>query len=236
MKEWVFFDVGETLVSPRPSFGRAIQEICEAAGAPLRTDDVDRVADECFKIFLDFLASVDDEKMFSTSFEKSKRFWTRYYSLFLERAGAPRHSIKNLAEHIYKELTSFDRYGVFDDAVPVLERLSAEGFRIGVISNWEAWLDDLLDHLGIGRFLEVRVISGSEGLEKPDREMFRRALERAGVHPSKAVHVGDDPRADAEPAHDVGMTPVIIDRRNRHPETPWTRIETLADLPGVLGL
>jgi putative hydrolase of the HAD superfamily len=236
LTEWVFFDAGETLVSPRPSFGRAIEEICLASGVSLDTDDADRVADECFKSFLDFLALVDEDRCFSVSPEKSRRFWTRYYSAFLEKAGAPQDSIEELSHHIYEELSRFDRYGVFEDAEPTLERISEAGLRIGVISNWEPWLDGLLDHLEIGRFIEVRVISGREGIEKPDREMFARALDRANVHSSRAVHVGDDPRADAEPAAEIGMTPIVIDRRGRHPEVPWTRIENLRELPDLLGI
>ncbi len=234
--EWVFFDAGETLVSPRPSFGQAIAEICEAAGVRLLAEDVDSVADECFRSFLDFLAMVDEDRCFSVSPEKSRRFWTRYYARFLEKAGAPSANIPELAVHVYDELSSFDRYGAFEDVEPALEAVFEAGLGIGVISNWEPWLDELLDYLGLGRYLEVRVISGREGLEKPDRRMFLRALQRAGVEPQAAVHVGDDPRADAEPAASLGMTPVIIDRRGRHPELPWIRIHTLTRLPDVLGI
>lgn len=236
MTEWVFFDAGETLVSPRPTFGRAIAEICEASGVRLDTDDVDRVADECFKSFLDFLALVEEDGCFSVSPAKSRRFWTRYYSAFLEKAGAPRESIAELTHRIYEELTSFERYGAFEDAEPTLRSLHDAGLRMGVISNWEPWLDDLLDHLGIGCFLEVRVISGREGIEKPNPEMFLRALGRAGVRPSRAVHVGDDPRADAEPAAALGITPIVVDRRRRHPDVAWTRMARLTELPGLLGL
>jgi len=234
--EWVFFDAGETLVSPRPSFGRAIEEICSNAGVVLETEDVDRVADECLKSFLDFLALVDEDRCFSLSPDKSRRFWTRYYSLFLEKAGAPRARLDELAHHIYDEFLKFERYAAFGDVLPTLERLSAAGLGIGVISNWEPWLEDLLDHLRLGEFISVKVISGREGIEKPNREMFERALERAGVHASRAVHVGDDPKADAEPAAELGIEPVIIDRRSRHPEVTWKRIESLKDLPRIIGV
>jgi hypothetical protein len=38
----------------------------------------------------------------------------------------------------------------------------------------------------VTRFFEVRVISGVEGMEKPDPAIFRLALDRMGVEPADA--------------------------------------------------
>ena len=48
------------------------------------------------------------------------------------------------------------------------------------MSNFEAWLEDLLALLGVRDRFPVRVISGIEGYEKPDPRMFRVALDRRG--------------------------------------------------------
>jgi putative hydrolase of the HAD superfamily len=232
--EWVFFDAGETLVSPRPSFGKAIVQICREAGVFLDEDRAEEVADRCFKEFLDLLARFDEDRLFSTSPEKSRRFWTRYYTEFLLRMGMHQKVARDLSNHLYDELSNFERYGVFEDVEPVLERLDDAGLQMGVISNWEPWLDELLDYLGIGRFLRVRVISGKEGVEKPDPAMYRRALLRAQTLPEVSLHVGDDPRADGEPASGLGMSFVLVDRRGRHQETRWPKISSLLQLPEFL--
>ena len=43
------------------------------------------------------------------------------------------------------------------------EALVAAGYRLGLISNFESWLERLLVDLDLARFFEVRVISGLEG-------------------------------------------------------------------------
>ena len=86
------------------------------------------------------------------------------------------------------------------------------------------------------RYFPVRVISGIEGVEKPDPAIFRIAMERAGVSAAESVYVGDNPVFDALPAEEAGMAAVIVDRRNRFPEYEGARIASLDELPGVLGL
>ena len=89
-----------------------------------------------------------------------------------------------------------------------------------MISNFEAWLDRLLGELGVRSSFAVRVISGIEGIEKPDPRIFELAMERAGVEPERSVYVGDNPEFDVDPALAVGMLPVLIDRRDRFPDAP----------------
>ncbi|HEY6678137.1 MAG TPA: HAD-IA family hydrolase, partial [Actinomycetota bacterium] len=110
------------------------------------------------------------------------------------------------------------------------------GLKLGVVSNFEEWLERLLARLGVTGFFDVRVISGIEGMEKPDPRIFRLAVERADVTPERSAYVGDNPEFDVDPAAAAGMFPVLLDRRERFPDATATRITTLDDLPAVLGL
>jgi len=78
------------------------------------------------------------------------------------------------------------------------------------------------------------VISGREGVEKPDLRIFELALERLSIEPADAMYVGDNPEFDVVPAATLGMTPVLIDRRGRYPEAEGTRITDLRELPGLV--
>jgi HAD superfamily hydrolase (TIGR01549 family) len=118
----------------------------------------------------------------------------------------------------------------------MLRRLRDAGLRLGIISNFEEWLERLLDQLRVREYFDVRVISGVEGMEKPDPRIFELAMSRAGVDAGSSVHVGDSPTFDVEPAGALGMFPVLIDRRERFPDAPGTRIASMRELPGVLGL
>jgi putative hydrolase of the HAD superfamily len=114
--------------------------------------------------------------------------------------------------------------------------LEARGLRLGIVSNFEEWLERLLEVVGVTRFFDVRVISGREGVEKPDPKIFLLALDRAGVGPEHSAYVGDNVHFDIEPAAEVGMLPVLLDRRGRYPDHDGIRITTMSQLPGVLGV
>mgnify|MGYP003508497784 FL=1 len=125
---------------------------------------------------------------------------------------------------------------MFDDVPPVLDRLRDAGLVLGVVSNFEEWLERLLEELGVRRYFQVSVISGVEGFEKPDPRIFQLAMARADVTPERSVYVGDNPEFDVDPALALGMFPVLIDRRDRFLDAPGPRITAMDQLPSLLGV
>jgi len=228
----VFFDAGETLVSPHPSFP-------ELLATTLKREGHDHVTPDLVRDRVHVVAHVFDEaavqgRLWSTSPEESRAFWAMVYRTLLAELEVP--FTDEMAATLYGTFTDVANYQLFDDAVPVLEKLRDAGLRLGLISNFEEWLERLLEHLDVTRFFETRVISGIEGMEKPDPAIFRLALHRLGVQPAESVYVGDNVTFDVEPAEAVGMSGVLIDRRGRHEDFTGTRITSLDELPGVLGL
>jgi putative hydrolase of the HAD superfamily len=227
----VFFDAGETLVHPSPTFPDLFAAILRREGHDV---DPDTVRARIHVVFDRFRRAAETNELWTTSPERSRRFWNDVYGIFLRELGVPHGN--GLVDTLYREFTDTSNYALFEDVPPVLDRLRAAGLTLGVVSNFEEWLDRLLEELGVRSSFDVRVISGIEGLEKPDPRIFRLALERAGVGPSASVYVGDNPELDVGPASAVGMFPVLIDRRARYAEVPGARITSMGQLPHVLGL
>ncbi len=226
----VFFDAGETLVHPHPTFPDLFARVLRREGFDVAPETI---RDRIHVVFDRFKRAAETNELWTTSTEKSRRFWHDVYEIFLRELEIPTGD--GLIDTVYEEFTDLANYALFDDVVPTLDRLRGAGARLGVVSNFEEWLERLLDQLGIRDYFAVRVISGIEGLEKPDPRIFELAMERAGVGPEGSVYVGDDPEFDVDPALAVGMFPVLIDRRGRFPDAPGTRIRSLAELPSVLG-
>ena len=231
----VFFDAGETLVYPHPSFAELFAEVLREGGDPIDPADVREVVHASSDAFTKLMLS-DEALNWSTSPERSRALWDVVYRMFLAETNIPEAEHERLVVALYERFRNLASYRLHPDVVPTLQRLQKMELKLGLISNFEDWLEQLLETLEIGQFFEVSVISGIEGVEKPNTRIFEIALARAGVEPAHAVYVGDNPIFDAEPAQRAGMIPVVIDRGDRHPDSGFLRITSLEDLPEALRL
>jgi putative hydrolase of the HAD superfamily len=230
----VFFDAGETLLYPHPSFAELFAEVLREHGHRVDPARVQEIVSASSSRFNEILSS-DEARLWSTSPERSRALWDDLYRSFLEDLGV-HDALDRLADALYARFTDLASYRLHPDAVPTLDRLRPTGLTLGLISNFEEWLEGLLESLQVAHFFDVTVISGVEGVEKPDARIFHLALQRAGVEPERSVYVGDNPAFDIEAARAVGMVPVLIDRRGRHEDTDAIRITSLEDLPAAIGL
>jgi putative hydrolase of the HAD superfamily len=233
MIEAVFFDAGETLLSPYPSWSELSAQVLVGRGHEV---SVEQMREAWRQGGQHFLRAADEGRTFSTSHGESHRFWTTLYAdmlSFLQIAdeGAP--------QVLYETFSDPSTYRLFPDAVPTVEEFRSQGLKVGVISNFEGWLKTLLDVLEIRELFDVVAISGDLGWEKPDVRIFEWAMNEVGVERKTSLHVGDSPNFDAQPAHDLGMTGVLLDRHGRWAdlEAPYPRVSTLGELvPLVEGL
>jgi putative hydrolase of the HAD superfamily len=92
----------------------------------------------------------------------------------------------------------------FAGAVEALGRLRAAGLTLACVSNWDVGLAEQLDRAGVARLFETVVSSAELGAEKPEPAVFLVALERLGVAPARALHVGDSD-GDREGAAAAGL-------------------------------
>jgi 2-haloacid dehalogenase len=109
-------------------------------------------------------------------------------------------------------VTHFDRAlpGPVPGSAAVVEELIAAGVRVYGLTNWSA---ETFHHAvpaapAIGRLAEV-VVSGREGLVKPDPRIFALAAQRFGLRPASTVFVDDSPR-NVEAAAGAGYDAVLF--------------------------
>lgn len=112
-----------------------------------------------------------------------------------------------LSEHFFATYTSLCVPSA--DTASTLRELRARERKLGVITNGPSALQRRkLAALALDRSFDTILVSGEEGVRKPDAEIFRRALARLGVAPHEAMFVGDHPVADVEGAHAAGLLAV----------------------------
>ena len=117
----------------------------------------------------------------------------------------------------------------------MLAELKHRSFRLGIITNGPGGLQlSSIRALGIEPYFDVVLVSGIEGVSKPDPRIFIKALEALEVEPHEAVYVGDHPANDVEAAKAVGMASVW----KRDPQYEAANadyvIDDLGELPKVL--
>ena len=158
--------------------------------------------------------------------------WLRTRALLehAREAGYPEAMAHEAFEVFY---SARNRVELYDDVLPALERLSAR-YRLFAVSNGNA---DLVA-VGIAGWFEAALAAREAGCLKPDPRIFRLLLDRAGLGPDDALHVGDDPLADVEGARRAGLDAVWVNRRG----DPWPdglapparAVRSLAELASLL--
>jgi putative hydrolase of the HAD superfamily len=142
--------------------------------------------------------------------------------------------------HAY-EIRPIPDLALFSDAIPVLQALREQSYKIGLITNsmLPMWMRDVeLEAYDILEYFDVRITSGDMGYIKPHPHIYERALELLGVGPEQALFVGDRPEYDIAGANEAGLTSVLISHhyldRELNNVQPDYIISSLSDLLPIL--
>jgi REG-2-like HAD superfamily hydrolase len=109
------------------------------------------------------------------------------------------------------------------------------GPKIGVISNFDDRLPQILEALKLSQYFDVIVTSHGVKSAKPDRAIYDHAMKAAGVTDASACyHIGDKESTDVAGALNAGWRPVRFNEEFDEDLPDWEVVETpdVEDLPG----
>jgi putative hydrolase of the HAD superfamily len=218
----VSFDAGGTLIAPWPSVGHAYVEIARRHGeGGLDPVEVNRR----------FLAAWQGR---GPAFDYSRRAWAALVAESL-RGLTPLADDPEYFRELYEHFAGPEPWRVYPDVLPALEELRRRGYRLAVLSNWDARLRPLLIALGLARHFDWLGVSSELGVHKPDPRIFERAARSLGVPPGAIVHVGDSFEEDVAGARAAGWRAVWLARDGGVADGPaGPALTSLAGLPGWL--
>lgn len=113
----------------------------------------------------------------------------------------------------------------YKDTEHVLKTLYEKGYSIGVIANQSFGTEKRLEDWGLLRYIKLVVASAEEGVAKPEKGIFLRALSRAECLPENAVMIGDRIDNDIEPANKLGMKTIWVKQGFAIYQTPMNDIQ-----------
>ena len=91
-----------------------------------------------------------------------------------------------------------------DHLVSFIRQLRRDGYRTALLSNWPASALGVLSEIGIADVFDVIVISGCEGVMKPNPAIYHLTLERLQVEPHQSVFI-DDSSPNVQAARELGI-------------------------------
>lgn len=231
----IIFDLDDTLVVDEASAAAAFLDACEvarsAAGIPPGElhSTIKRVCREIWRtsparayavrigissweaLWADFEGDDDNLKVL--------RAWAPFYRMNSWLGALRHHGLDDEALALELVNTYIDsrrkRHVVYDDVMPCLDKLK-HSHRLGLLTNGEPGLQRRkINGAGFGPYFSAIVISGEEGIGKPDARIFRTVLSRLGATPDTALMIGNNLTTDIKGAQAVGMKAAWINRSGK---------------------
>ena len=235
----IFFDAAGTLFHVRGSVGEVYLHYAEKYGAR-RTDDTLTALNAAFRrAFREApppVFAVNDP----TEIKRCERLWwfDLVHNVFYRVGMFDRFD--EFFEEVFQAFGGPQHWVLYPETVKVLEELKGSGLELGIISNFDTRLFNVLRGLGIAERFDTVTISSLAHAAKPAPQIFRVALEKHAVDPEEAVHVGDSVSDDVEGARRARLQAVLIDRQHKGPgereplSQPVPTIHTLDELPRLV--
>lgn len=220
-------------MGPAVSFGAVYSRVLSDIGVALDAARLQRgIRETADEIDREIPSGVDRYSHFPGG---EAEYWLRFSARVLSKASGSVVEPEAAADTVQRLRDAFRdpaAWVVFSDVRPALDALKRDGVRLGVVSNWDSRLPEILELLNLDHYFEQIGVSHLEGIEKPDPALFHRVLDAMKATPSQALHVGDVPRLDLLGARAAGIDGLLVDRRNRL-EGQYCVVRDLSALPQI---
>jgi putative hydrolase of the HAD superfamily len=142
--------------------------------------------------------------------DDGRSWWRDVVAKTFEIADAKVEPFDDFFDAVYREFALPGIWRLEPGALDLLQDLRRAGFRLGIISNFDLRLYEILKHLGVLSLFEQIIVSSQVGADKPSPRIFEEALRRFQVEPAELLHVGDEEVADRQGPRAMGMQTSIL--------------------------
>jgi putative hydrolase of the HAD superfamily len=207
MTEAIFFDAVGTLFYLTKTVGDHYALVGREVGLTLDAPQLDRAFYMAWEK-MPRRAAIDGPRE-----NDDKGWWHELVDLVLDQAAPSLSELDrdNFFEVAYEHFAEAGVWELYPEVFSVLEKLQPR-FQLAVISNFDGRLRLILEHLGASTFFGHVFVSSEIGADKPDPEIYRRALKFVNLKPDQVLYVGDDPDRDWKAAAEAGLSVFKLDR------------------------
>lgn len=205
----ILFDFGGTLAQVTPYWEYLYERACNEFGVAIERARIRPALRAGWDEYQTELGP--DHRQISAD---ARAFWEgkrRIQIARLQAAGVTER-IGEIAERVLELDTDPSMYAFFPETEETLRALRARGLKLGIISNHEWELPEMIEAMGIVPLLDGIVTSARAGYRKPHPAIFAIALEQLRLDPATTLYVGDEVRADIVGARRAGLDAALIVR------------------------
>lgn len=229
--EYIFFDGMETIIDLRklPNirdyaawsyFGSEIED---------QWDDFD----DYFRYYMLAKQELAERLPEHAEYEMRQRF---LYIIKISQQDMPFGLMEKAADKLYRNYCRNYYSGSFihNDVLETLPQLK-KAYKLGIVSNFMVMngIEEMLELHQIKDLFDFIVTSVAEGWKKPHHAIYEMALKKAGTDAKEVIFVGDDYINDYMTPKELGMSTVLLDRYNKHPDIQ-DRVASFYELKDML--
>ena len=209
---FLIFDAYGTLVELDDFYGH-LQRNFARCGWEFSRDDIKRAAHREMTFYI-------ERSMLARDRESWLDLRKQCAQVLAEALQEKRRDFNLSLENCAEVLSDSIRFRVFPEAQRVLEKLKQRGVAMGVVSNWDYELPQILENVGLKQYFSFVLSSAEVGSAKPAPQIFERAWQLArAIRPQlqrdDCIYIGDNLYKDVEPAQRIGWTPLWLVRKKR---------------------
>ncbi len=203
----IFFDAVGTLLHPHEAVATTYRNVAMRQGVDIGEEAIAQRFREAFAR----QEEIDRQAGWRTSESREVERWRSIVRQTLREAPRPDELFFELWEW-YRNPAS---WGLRPQTAEVLAQLQERGFVLGMASNFDARLVEIVaGKPELEPLADRLVISSLTGWRKPAREFYMQMIATAGQAAEQILHVGDDRRNDFDGARAVGMHAVLLSGNN----------------------
>uniref|UniRef100_A0A8D8W937 Rhythmically expressed gene 2 protein n=1 Tax=Cacopsylla melanoneura TaxID=428564 RepID=A0A8D8W937_9HEMI len=206
----ITFDVTGTLLRFRRTAGEQYVETGKKFGHVLNANEVQNSFVKHYKVY---------DRAYP-NFGSGSIGWQQWWrnvvsSCFIETYNGPgqlsESDIDKFFNDLIKSYSDNTGWKLAEGATELLEMLHSRNIMLGVVSNFDARLHNLLKEMKLYHYFKFVITSYESGLVKPDPKIFKLAESLASSSPSDIkIHIGDNFDLDYKAALDVGWNALLI--------------------------
>ncbi len=207
----IFFDAADTLFYIEKGLGKTYASVANKHGG-------DPDPDHLRKAFSKAFTSAPPLAFGGVSNKERKVLEKKYWRDIVENVYTEVGMFEEFDAHFDElfEVFRSEAWAIFPETKDILRSLKEKNYNLGIISNFDSRVYDVMKDLEIHEYFDKFVISSEAGHAKPDPNIFHIALKEMGSNSKQCLHIGDHIYNDFHGARALGIRALLLDREDEY--------------------